>query len=88
MHKYYKQAVPTIEVGKLILQEVKKLFPGPWIEHSLWSAQVAKLIAENCEDLDPEVAYILGVLREIGRRNGVTNVLTTIGHMLGGYKYS
>lgn len=38
--------------------------------------------------MNSEIAYVLGLLHDIGRRNGATNGLTTIGHMLGGYSYS
>jgi hypothetical protein len=34
------------------------------------------------------VAYVLGLLHDIGRRDGLPNGITTIGHLLGGYNYS
>lgn len=84
----YEQAVPPLEDAKLLLREAETLFPGPWVQHSIFTAEAAKLIAENCEDLNSELAYVLGLLHDIGRRNGLENGLTTIGHMLGGYEYS
>lgn len=88
MNEYYEQEVPTTEDARLLLEKAEKLFPGQWAQHSVYTAQAAKLIAENCEELNPEVAYVLGLLHDIGRRNGLTNGLTTIGHMLNGYSYS
>lgn len=88
MEKCHEQGVPTIEEAKLLLQEAEKLFPGPWVQHSLCVAEAAKLLAGNCEDMNPDVACALGMLHDIGRRNGLTNGITTIGHMLGGYGYS
>ncbi|MFD3157298.1 GNAT family N-acetyltransferase [Haloimpatiens sp. FM7330] len=83
-----KKDVPTLQEARVLLEEAEKIFPGRWVQHSLWTAQAAKLISENCEELNSEVAYVLGMLHDIGRRNGLTNGLTTIGHMLVGYNYS
>lgn len=88
MKKCYEQGVPPIEEAKRLLYKAENLFPGPWVQHSVWTAKAAMLIAENCEELNPEVAYALGLLHDIGRRNGLTNGITTIGHLLGGYNYS
>ncbi|WP_084284772.1 HD domain-containing protein [Clostridium lundense] len=87
MNEFYGQRVPTIETAKALLKEAENLSPGPWVQHSLWVAKAAKLIAQNYEDLHSDMAYILGLLHDIGRRNVLTNGRTTIGHMLGGYSY-
>ena len=88
MIKCYEQGVPTIEEANLLLKEAEILFPGPWVQHSIFTAEAAKLIAENCKELNSEVAYVLGLLHDIGRRSGLPNGITTIGHLLGGYNYS
>ncbi|MGH4124301.1 MAG: HD domain-containing protein [Clostridium sp.] len=88
MKKCYEQGVPTIEEAKLLLKEAEVLFPGQWVQHSIFTAEAAKLIAENCKELNSEVAYVLGLLHDIGRRGGLPNGITTIGHLLGGYNYS
>jgi hypothetical protein len=88
MKKCYEQGVPTIEEAKLLLKEAEILFPGPWVQHSMFAAEVARLIAENCEELDPEVAYILGMLHDFGRRDSLKYGITTMVHLLGGYNYS
>ena len=73
----------TMEEAKLILDEASKLNPGPWVEHSLNVAEAAKSIADNDKDLDGEVAYILGMLHDIGRRYGVTSMR----HIIDGYNF-
>jgi len=78
------KGIPALEEAKLILQEAEKLNPGPWIQHSLYVAQAAKLIADNCEGLNSEKAYILGMLHDIGRRFGVTDMR----HSIDGYLFS
>lgn len=88
MIKCYEQGVPTIEEANLLLKEAEILFPGAWVQHSIFTAEAAKIIAGNCKELNSEVAYVLGLLHDIGRRDGLPNGITTIGHLLGGYNYS
>jgi len=78
------RGIPNLEEANIMLKEAEKLNPGPWVQHSLYVGQAAKLIAENYEDMDPEVAYIVGMLHDIGRRYGVTNMR----HSLDGYNYA
>jgi len=84
MKNHVIQGIPSLEKAKLFLEEAEKLNPGPWIGHCKYVAEGAKLIAENCKDLDPEAAYILGLLHDIGKING----RTTIKHIIDGYNYS
>ena len=84
MQYYTKKCVPTLEEAKKILEECGKLNPGSWIEHSINVAEAAKLISENIDDLDSELAYILGLLHDIGRREGVHGIR----HGLDGYNYA
>jgi hypothetical protein len=83
MDNYYKDGVPTREEAELILKEAEKLNPGPWVQHSRYVAQGASLIAQETHDLDPELGYILGLLHDIGRREGRYGMR----HGLDGYKY-
>lgn len=78
------RGIPNLEEAKIILNEAENLNPGPWVQHSLYVGQAAKLIAENCEGMDSEAAYIVGMLHDIGRRCGVTNMR----HSLDGYTYA
>ncbi len=56
--------------------------PGPWEQHSLSVGRNARLIAAKA-GLDPDKAYVMGLLHDIGRRAGVTGIL----HLFDGYDY-
>lgn len=66
------------------LEIAGQLNPGPWVEHSLNTGRAAQCIAGKCEGLDPEKAYVLGILHDIGRRVGIV----TIEHVYEGYQYA
>ena len=80
------QGIPTLEEAKLLLAEAEKINPGPWIGHCKYVAESARLIADNCKDLNADVAYILGLLHDIGKTT--SSGKTTIGHIIDGYNYS
>ena len=75
--------LPTIEVAVEELRKAGEMNPGKWVGHSENVAKAAKLIAYNCEDLNPDKAYILGLLHDIGRRFGVSY----LAHVYDGYHY-
>lgn len=77
-------SIPPLSEAEAILAEAEKMNPGPWVQHSIFAAQAAKLIADNCPMLDPEKAYVLGLLHDIGRRYGITNMR----HSIDGYTYA
>lgn len=52
-----------------ILLEAKKMNDGPWISHSRNVAILAEKIAERA-GMNADKAYVLGLLHDIGRRNG------------------
>ena len=62
--------IPTREKAELFLSEAEDRNPGPWVEHSKNVARAAQMIAERHPRLDPDSAYILGLLHDIGRRDG------------------
>lgn len=64
------------------LDQAGRLNPGPWTAHSRYAAQAAEAIAAEC-GLDGEKAYVLGLLHDIGRREGVSATR----HVLAGYRY-
>ena len=64
------------------LDRADRLNPGPWTAHSRYAAQAAEAIAAAC-GLDGEKAYVLGLLHDIGRREGVSATR----HVLAGYRY-
>lgn len=76
--------VPNIDEAKLILNEASKLNPGPWIKHSLYVGKAAELISAEDKELDSNIALVLGMLHDIGRRYGVTNMR----HSIDGYNFA
>lgn len=73
----------TISMAKMLLQEAAACNPGQWETHSKYVAIAAQRIAEECDGIDPEKAYILGLLHDIGRRFGVSH----LAHVYDGYHY-
>ena len=73
----------SIERAKQELKIAAYRNPGPWEQHSLVSADNACRIAERVPGMDSEKAYILGLLHDIGRREGVTGIR----HVIDGYTY-
>lgn len=69
--------------AKSILNEAYTHNPGPWRDHSLNVAIAAMSIAKRTEKLNPEKAYSLGLLHDIGRIKGVTSMR----HIYDGYMY-
>ncbi len=75
--------VPTLEEAVCLMNEAERRNPGPWVQHSFFTAQAAELIASLCPSLDPALAYRLGLLHDIGRREGAFDMR----HTLDGYSY-
>ena len=75
--------IPTLEFAEQMLAEAAQRNPGPWVQHSRNVALGAKLIAARHPRLDPETAYILGLLHDIGRREGPSHIR----HLIDGYRY-
>ncbi len=73
----------TIEQAKNELKIAVQRNPGRWEQHSWVTADNARRIAEKVPGMDPEKAYMMGLLHDIGRRNGVTGML----HVIDGYDY-
>jgi hypothetical protein len=75
--------LPTLETAEAYLSEGEQLNPGPWVAHSRHVAQAARLIARQHPSLDPDSAYTLGLLHDIGRRFGKAEMR----HILDGYNF-
>lgn len=75
--------LPTREEAEKILIEAERCNPGPWGNHSRVAAHCAEKIAERCQDMDADKAYIVGLLHDIGRKFGVRH----LGHVSDGYSY-
>lgn len=75
--------IPTCEEAERLLQEAEKCNPRPWGNHSRIAAHCARQIAGACKCMDPEKAYVLGLLHDIGRKFGTRH----LGHVSDGYRY-
>lgn len=75
---------PTTERATYELELAGQMNPGPWTNHSLNVANAARIIAENCGNLDSEKAFVCGLLHDVGRRTGVAQVR----HIIDGYDYA
>jgi HD superfamily phosphohydrolase YqeK len=75
--------VPEIHKAEQYIEEASKLNPGSWIEHSKYVAAGARLIAEKCSNLSPDIAYVLGLLHDIGRHKGKSQAR----HCIDGYNF-
>ena len=73
---------PTREQALVLLAEAEPRNPGPWGDHSRCVAHCAEKIAVAC-GLDPDKAFVLGLLHDIGRRYGKRH----LGHVSDGYSY-
>jgi len=75
--------LPDRATAEQMLEEAKRKTPGPWVRHSCNVALSAQNIAELCPQMDAEKAYVLGLLHDIGRREGSFGM----NHVLDGYRY-
>jgi hypothetical protein len=75
--------IPTVKEAESFLSEGEIVNPGRWVSHAKNAGLAAKLIAEKTADLDPETAYIFGILHDIGRKFGIRQM----SHVLEGYKF-
>lgn len=75
--------LPSTSEATRFLLEAEDLNPGPWVPHSRNVAEAAWLIANFHPRLDADAAYILGLLHDIGRREGRTHMR----HLIDGYSF-
>ncbi|MGN0501579.1 MAG: HD domain-containing protein [Ruminococcus sp.] len=75
--------VPSVSDAEKFLKEAERLNSGLWIAHNRTAGFCARAIAEKCDSLNPEYAYVLGLLHDIGRREGVTDMK----HIIDGYNF-
>lgn len=71
-----KEAEKELSIGE-------QLNPGPWVKHCMSVGLNAKLIADKIDKLDSSQAYAMGLLHDIGRREGIKQVM----HTIDGYDY-
>ncbi|BCK01581.1 HD domain-containing protein [Anaerocolumna chitinilytica] len=60
-----------------------ELTPGAWGQHSISVGTNARLIAERVPEMDSDMAYIMGLMHDIGRRVGIKGIL----HIFDGYDF-
>ncbi len=75
--------IPNVAEAERLLDEAEAKNPGGWADHARYVARAARNIAEVHPDLDAETAYILGLLHDVGRQEGVTDLR----HILDGYTF-
>lgn len=73
---------PSREEAQRILEDALISNPGPWGDHSRNAALCAQRIAAAA-GLDPEKAFVLGLLHDIGRKFGIYHMP----HIYNGYHY-
>jgi len=80
---------PTREIAEQLLEQGVAKNPGPWREHSMAVAEAAEKIAlavnekQGEERMNPDLAYVYGLLHDIGRQEGHTY----IAHVYDGYHF-
>jgi hypothetical protein len=75
--------IPSRAAAERLLTAAAQRNPGPWIDHSRYVAQAAAAIARAHPELDEESAYIVGLLHDVGRQEGVNNMR----HAIDGYTF-
>ena len=80
--QYRGRGYPGRLQAELLLAEAEQRNPGPWGDHSRTAAHCASKIASYA-GMDPEKAYVLGLLHDIGRRFGKSHLR----HVSDGYSY-
>jgi hypothetical protein len=81
--------LPTLQQAESYLSAAGQLNPGPWVAHSRLVAEGAQrlalaILANTPQfEVDPQRAFILGLLHDIGRREGVHGMR----HVVDGYRF-
>lgn len=75
--------VPSIQIAEQILQHGTERNPTRWSGHSRVAAHCAAAIAHLCSDMDEDAAYVMGLLHDIGRQEGNTDMK----HIIDGYRF-
>ena len=81
-----RRGYPSVARAEELLREAEAMNPGPWGAHSRVVAAAARAIAERDARLEPQRAYVLGLLHDVGRRTGGHGV-ADVRHVLDGYAF-
>lgn len=71
------------KTAESVLISASETNPGAWVAHSRYVAMACRNIAEKCQGISSDTAYILGLLHDIGRYPGVSSEK----HLIDGYRY-
>ena len=74
---------PSVCMAEFLLRSAVECNPGPWEQHSRYTAESAERIAGQHPDMDAKRAYVYGLLHDIGRKFGVSY----LAHVYDGYHY-
>jgi hypothetical protein len=80
--KVTDRGYPTVEEAEGLLREGETMNPGAWGDHCRVAGLCAQRIAEAA-GMDGEKARVLGMLHDIGRREGVYGIR----HAIDGYNF-
>lgn len=75
--------IPSAEEAERLLEDAGKRNPGLWIKHSRTAGCCARKIAEKCPGMEADKAYVMGLLHDIGRREGIMDMK----HIICGYRF-
>lgn len=75
--------VPTVKLAENMLKEAENMNPGQWVLHNRIAGLCAVQIAQKCSDMNSDTAYVMGLLHDIGRRFGTSDLK----HILYGYSH-
>lgn len=78
-----KNRLPSRDRAERELEAAAQMNPGAWVAHSRFCALACEKIAEKLPQLDAGTAYVLGLMHDIGRREGISQEK----HLLDGYRY-
>ena len=75
--------IPSVKEAEMLIEEAAKLNSGPWIAHNKTAGFCARTIAEKCDGMNPDAAFVMGLLHDIGRREGIMDMR----HIYAGYLF-
>lgn len=75
--------LPAVSQAEDILNQAQLSNSGKWVSHCKIAAECAEAIARQTNSLNGEAAYVMGLLHDIGRKDGVVDML----HIIRGYEY-
>ncbi len=75
--------IPNLQEAQKFLDDAQEYHSGSWMQHSIVVAEAARAIANVHPGINPEFAYILGLLHDIGRQEGIS----CLRHIIDGYRF-